>query len=570
MCRLKVMLSALLLSAVVVVGSLALGRPADASTAELVQHLDQLSNAFPGGVGLWIADPNSPKPLYSRNADEQIITASLYKLGVLAEAERRVDKGELHYGDIISILPEDITEDGSFENAGTEMTLNDALEAMITISDNGTALALWHLLGGENIDVTLTKLGMPDFHVAYDDSEDNVATPRAIGTFFTLLAKRQLVSPAASDRMLARLGRQEINDRLPAALPDDVVVAHKTGNLPGLMHDAGIIYTPYGPRVVVAMTWDSDDEDAKAFIANIGALVYSAVLEPPANARYSVPRTVVVGDTDTKLRVTVTVTNAGSGTWAAAGTDSVSLIWELRDDAGNLVTSSASATRLPALAVGKSANVGLQIATPFGPGLYHVTVGLVDSNGRALAALGAATATFDVKTHLPYLVTAAVAMPTLLHRDEASLLITKYTALATAGIVDHDLVLTWRAIDTRTSRTAAQGSSTVGVLRPGGDGTFFSAFVAPKVLGTYKLSYELREGDIAVSETATTTVTIVGPRTYPDDNGGRTPGPITITPRASPTRAPFPSPSSSVIPRVDLPTLPTANPKGKPTPTPKR
>jgi len=559
-----------LLSALLVVASLAGGRPvlADASTADLVQQLDQLSAAFPGGVGLWISDPNSPKPLYSRNADEQVITASLYKLGVLAEAERRVDAGELHYSDLVTIMPDDVTADGSFEAAGTELTLDQALEAMITISDNGAALALWHLLGGENIDATLTKLGMPDFHVAYDDSEDNVATPRAIGTFFTLLARKQLISAGASERMLARLERQEINDRLPAALPDNVVIAHKTGNLVGAVHDAGIIYTPSGPRVVVAMTWDSYDEDANAFIANIGAIVYSAVLEPPANARYSVPRTAVVGDTDTKLRVTTTVTNAGSDTWTASGPDSVGLIWELRDDPGNLITSSASATRLPALAPGKSANIGLQIFTPFGPGLYHVTIGLVDNTGRALASLGAATATFDVKTHLPYLVTASVGVPTTLHRDEASLLITTYRALGTAGIVDHDLLLTWRAIDTRTSRTAAQGSSPVGLLKPGADGLFFSALVGPKVLGTYKLSYELREGDVQVSETATSTVTVVGPRTYPDDNGGRTPGPITITPRPSPTRAPFPSPSASIVPHISLPTLPA--PKGKPTPTPKK
>jgi hypothetical protein len=88
------------------------------------------------------------------------------------------------------------------------------------------------------------------------------------------------------------------------------------------------------------------------------------------------------------------------------------------------------------------------------------------------------------------------------------------------------------------------------------------------VLGTYKLSYELREGDVAVSETATSTVTVVGPRTYPDDNGGRTPGTITIAPRptATPRVRPFPSPSGSIVPRLNLPTLPT--PKGKATPAP--
>ena len=93
---------------------------------------------------------------------------------------------------------------------------------MITISDNGSALALWRILGGSNIDATLEKAGIKNFHVAFDDTEDNWATPHAIGTFFTLLAKRQLISGAASDRMLARLERQQINDRLPAQLPAGV------------------------------------------------------------------------------------------------------------------------------------------------------------------------------------------------------------------------------------------------------------------------------------------------------------------------------------------------------------
>lgn len=552
--------------ALLLVAALTLGpRPAAAGTADLVQHLDGMAANFPGGVGLWISDPNAGKPLYTRNADEHIITASLYKLGVLAEAERRVDSGELRYTDVITIQPEDVTADGSFEEAGTELTLDRALEAMITISDNGAALALWHLLGGQNIDATLTKAGMPDFHVAYDDSEDNVATPRAIGTYFTLLAKRQLISPAASDRILARLMRQRINDRLPAALPDGVIVAHKTGNLVGLTHDAGIIFTPSGPRVVVAMTWDAYPEDAIAFIANVGTIVYSAVLEPPANARYAVPRTAVVADSDSRVRVTVTITNAGTNAWAASGPDSIGLFWEMRNEADALVSTSLTATPLPALAPTKATAVGLQIPTAGAPGLYHVTLGLVDADGRALASLGAATASFDIKTHQPYLLSAAVAVPRVLHRGEASLLLTRYTALATAGTLDHALTLTWRALDTRNGRTVEQGTAPVGVLKPGSDGVFFSALVAPKVLGTYKLSYELREGDVAVSETATTTVTVYGPRTYPGDQGGRGAESRRPAPSASP-RAPFPTPSGSLVPRLDLPALPT--PKGKATPAP--
>jgi hypothetical protein len=62
-----------------------------------------------------------------------------------------------------------------------------------------------------------------------------------------------------------------------------------------------------------------------------------------------------------------------------------------------------------------------------------------------------------------------------------------------------------------------QGSSPVGTFKAGVPGTFFAPFVAPNAQGTYRLSYELQDGAVAVSELVTTTVEIVGPRTYPDD-----------------------------------------------------
>jgi beta-lactamase class A len=488
---------------------------ARASTAELVQQLDSLIASFPSGAGVWVADPNLTTPLFTHDPDEPVITASLYKLGVLAEAERRVDAGELHYDDVITIEPQDVTVDGSFEDAGTELTLDEALEAMITISDNGSALALWRIFGGANIDATLEKAGVKNFHVAFDDTEDNWATPHAIGTYFTLLAKRQLISPAASDRMLARLERQQINDRLPAQLPAEVVVAHKTGNLTGLTHDAGIIYTKSGPRVVVAMTWDAFDEDAANFISSIGSLVYSANLEPASNARYQVSKTVLAVDTGSETRVTVPITNIGAHAWTSAGAGAVGLIWELRNGQGTLLTSSASPQPLPPLLPNQTQNVGIAISVPTVPGTYTVTVGLADARGAPLAPAGAATATFNLRAHQPYVITAQVGMPHMLHRGEASLVVVNHGALA--GTSDRPLSIGWRMIDTRTNRTVQQGASPVGTFKAGVPGTFFVAFVAPNALGTYKLAYELREGTLSVSEPVTTTVEIAGPRTYPDE-----------------------------------------------------
>jgi beta-lactamase class A len=555
--------SAVVLAAALALAGLIPGAPASAGTADLVQQLDQLVSAFPGGAGLWIGDARTSKPLYSHDANEPIVTASLYKLALLAEAERRVEAGELRYGDIITIEAEDITEDGSFEVAGTELTLDEALEVMITISDNGAALALWHMLGAENVNATLRAVGVNDFHVFVAwGVDDNVATPAAIGTLLTLLAKRELISAAASDRMVARLARQQINDRLPAALPEGVVVAHKTGNLPGLTHDAGIIFTPFGPRVVVAMTWDAFDADAYAFIANVASTVYSTLLEPPANARYEVPRTVVSADTGSSPRITIPITNVGSEPW---GTAAPRLMWEMRDSKDAVVATSPTPIALPGLAVGRSANIGVVLAVPQTPGEYKVTLGLVDVNGNALAKLGAATASFQIRAHRPYLVNAVSELPIVLHRGEASLLVTKYTALPTVDEGEHELTISWRLIDTTTRRAVTSGAVPLGTLRPGATGSFFAPFVAPALLGTYRLSYDVREAGVAVSETFTKTVTIVGPRTYPDDDGGRTP-PV-ITPRTSPapTRMRFPSPTPGVVPVPQLPALPA--PRGRVNPT---
>src|SRR5260221_9795009 len=253
-------------AACVLLATVLASAPGAGSTQDLIIQVDGLVKSFPGDVGVYIADPLAPQPLYTHDADVVFITASLYKLGILAHVESLVDQGKLKYTDTVEIQPEDITEDGSFEVAGTVMTLDEALEAMITISDNGTALELWHSLGPDNINATLQQAGLTTFHIATDDNDDNTASARVIGQYFSLLAQRKLISAAASDRMLARLQRQQINDRLPSQLPAGTIVAHKTGNLGFATHDAGIIYTPSGPRVVVGMTANTDEEEAAHFL----------------------------------------------------------------------------------------------------------------------------------------------------------------------------------------------------------------------------------------------------------------------------------------------------------------
>jgi beta-lactamase class A len=540
---------ALAVAIFVLLGTLA--TPGAGSTADLVIQVDGLVKAFPGDAGLYIADPLTPQPLYAHEADVAFIAASLYKLGILAHVESLVDAGKLKYTDTVEILPEDITADGSYELAGTLMTVDQALEAMITISDNGTALAFWHLLGPDNLNATLQRLGLSAFHIAVDDNDDHTATPRVIGQYFTLLAQRKLVSAAASDRMVARLEQQQINDRLPSQLPAGTIVAHKTGNLGFATHDAGIIYTKSGPRVVVGMTANTDPEEAVHFLGGLGALVYSAVLEPPANARYRLPVTTAAYDAESEHTQGIQVTNSGTKAWTASGAGSLSLIWDIRDAAANVVASAPAAVPLPALAPAASTSVNFAFTAPAAAGDYTMTVGLADSNGTALASVGAATGSFSFHVHVPYLVTSVTRVPQMMHRNEASLVIVQYSSLPAAGADAHTYSLFWRAIDPATLKSIASGSSPLGTSLGPGSGTFFSVFNAPPLRGTYRVAIELREGGKTVSDTQTVTVEIAGRRTYPDDRDTV----AQLAPRRPRPSGPPPPqpPSSSATPRGRTP-----------------
>jgi beta-lactamase class A len=259
------------------------------STAAAISSLDAavgaLVSGFDGATGIYIGFPGVAQPIYTAGADTPFIAASLYKLAVLLRVESLVDSGTLTYDDTITITDADVTVDGSNEYPGTVLTIDQALEEMITYSDNGSALALLRVYGAPATNARLVAAGITGFHVAENADQDHMVTARALGTFFDLLATRRLVSAAASDRMLTRLARQTINDRLPRDLPPDVVVAHKTGDLVGLIHDAGVLQAADGPRIAVVLTSGGTEPEAKDLIARIGALVYSAALSRPAGVQ---------------------------------------------------------------------------------------------------------------------------------------------------------------------------------------------------------------------------------------------------------------------------------------------
>ncbi len=204
-------------------------------------------------------------------------TASLYKLWIAAEVEERLVRRQITKEDEIK---EDVvklneqfniaSEEAEIAEGEIDTTVNDALYKMITISDNYSALVLSKLIGLSKVSGFLNNYGF---------SESSLNPPKStaydIGQFYQLLYNSRIINSAASKDILELLKAQRLNDRIPKYLPEDLEVAHKTGELGPVKHDAGIVFTPFGDYIFVAMSKTNNPLHAAEVIAKVSKEIYS-------------------------------------------------------------------------------------------------------------------------------------------------------------------------------------------------------------------------------------------------------------------------------------------------------
>jgi beta-lactamase class A len=233
----------------------------------LTARLDQALTGVDGHIAVVVKDLGSGRGAVL-NGDLELQSASLYKLPVLFTV---FDLG-LNMSEDLTISDEALSYDaGTMElAAGETLTVAEALERMVTLSDNTSAILLGSRVGANRINANLAALGMDTTHYSV---ERMTTSALDMTHFMELVANGKAVSPAASADMLHLLLRQRVNDRLPRLLSDSVQVAHKTGNLPGVVNDAGILYGPSTTVIVAALVSDTTDETAAATaIAQIGLI----------------------------------------------------------------------------------------------------------------------------------------------------------------------------------------------------------------------------------------------------------------------------------------------------------
>ncbi|WP_322796980.1 serine hydrolase [Tepidiforma sp.] len=197
------------------------------------------------------------------NPDRAGYAASTFKLAILYEAERRISAGELRYTDAVPITDEALAEDlGTFERVGQPaedgtLLLGTLLEAMITFSDNTSAVALLRFLGAGAVDAALLDLGIEGMSV---NSRELPATPLALAQLAAAIARGEGLAPEQRDHALGLLAAQEVRAGIPAGLEasDGIgYLGNKTGTWPGVTRDVAIVQVD-GEWFAVAVMVDGD------------------------------------------------------------------------------------------------------------------------------------------------------------------------------------------------------------------------------------------------------------------------------------------------------------------------
>lgn len=224
------------------------------------------------------------------DADTPVSTASVHKLCLVATLYRHAAQGRLDLTTQIDIPPTGRTTGRtglSVMHDAARLSLRDLAALTIAVSDSAAADVIGDLLGLDTVNDTMAGLGltrtvavhpMRDLYAqlnhdagstdpaalvdpatvarlsALDPAHTNRSTPREIAALLAAIWRDEVCDGPTGAALRATLGLQTWSHRLASGFPfDDVRVSGKTGTLPTLRHEAGVVEYPDGGRYAVAV-----------------------------------------------------------------------------------------------------------------------------------------------------------------------------------------------------------------------------------------------------------------------------------------------------------------------------
>jgi beta-lactamase class A len=276
----------------------ACGGPRPAPLGEIEASLDSLIGASGGEIALYYEDLETPDTLFF-SPDLRMHAASTMKVPVMIQLFLDRDAGLLSLADSLEVTtsfssivdgsPYSLTADSDSDSTlyaleGEGVSYAHLIELMITYSSNLATNILIQVADAQRVTATMRSLGADSIQVlrgvedgpAFRAGLSNTTTARDLGVIMSALGRREVGSPETSGEMLEILSRQHWRTKIPALLPEGTRVAHKTGSITGISHDAGVVFpASTGPYTLVVLTRGFENQEtADSLAARISRMVY--------------------------------------------------------------------------------------------------------------------------------------------------------------------------------------------------------------------------------------------------------------------------------------------------------
>ena len=236
---------------------------------------------------------------WSSRADEPFHAASTMKIPVMIELFRQAQQNKLKLDDTLLIKNEfhsiadgspfklsadDDSESTLYHSEGQTRTFRQLCNLMITVSSNFATNLLIEKLGVENIRATVHQLGADGMNVlrgvednkAFAKGLNNTTTATGLGILLQAIAQGKAVDPDSSRQMIEILEQQRFNEGIPAGLPPGILVAHKTGEITKIHHDAAIVFAGRPYVLVILVRGMAQIKDSSDLMAAISREFYQA------------------------------------------------------------------------------------------------------------------------------------------------------------------------------------------------------------------------------------------------------------------------------------------------------
>ena len=232
------------------------------------------------------------------NEHERFHAASTMKVPVMMTFFEAIDSGAKRLDEPVEVRNEfhsiiddsvyalDPAEDGDpdlYQAVGQTRPLEEMIRHMIVRSSNLATNLLIERIGAPNVNDLMRRIEAYDFRVlrgvedqkAFDAGMNNISTAHDLRLALEAILDGETL-PGSSERMIDILKAQEFNEKIPAGLPRGTPVAHKTGDIAGIHHDAAIVFPPgEKPYVLVVLTAGFQDQrEADRAIADISRAVW--------------------------------------------------------------------------------------------------------------------------------------------------------------------------------------------------------------------------------------------------------------------------------------------------------